>query len=154
MSDTKNKKEVKDTKVETASLAKEPAKKERTTRVRPKREIRVSMDALKTPGPQSVPESWKEPGFVYRWMNSELNKGKRFAFLYEKGWDFALDPQGKKITAGGSDYLLEMPQELFDEWQEVSGKRREKLTAAREEDELNPDFTDAGIIKKQFTLNR
>ena len=72
--------------------------------------------------------------------------------MFERGWDYALDPSGNKITSGEVDILLEMPEDLSKEWTRTRDSLRKEITASRESHTLDQVYKDAGIIQKEFTI--
>lgn len=97
-----------------------------------RRSIRITRDLLVNRGPLHVPESIKKPGMVYFWMKDDDEF--KFEEYRRKGYEFALDENGKKVRKGRQGevlYLLDIPVEIHDQLvalkQDIRKERRAEI---------------------------
>ncbi len=101
-------------------------------------------------GPMAIDPSTIEPGFQAQWEHDEVGKIESRLRL---GYEFVTDSDGNKISKvvftrgdkkGLRAYLLQAPQELIDEIEEV--RREINEAPLRElEQQHNPDFPTLGL---------
>ena len=107
-----------------------PAREASTTR---KRKVRVSRDVLVNKGPLVVPNSVKKPGMVYFWMLDEPYKFDKYRDL---GYEFVEDARGNKVSVGRQGetmFLLEIPEDIHNEWKALKHELRMEKTAERKD---------------------
>lgn len=97
-----------------------------TSRRRP---VRITRDLLVNKGPLHIPDQYRKPGMHYFWMKDGPYAFEKYASF---GYDFALDDAGNKISkgrAGEKMYLLDIPQDLYDELHAMKVSIKKERTA-------------------------